>query len=464
MYRPAALILALSMVTPDAWAQAALASPAPPAARRVRPAEVAVRATSGDVTVTTASDADRSNGRALRAGEVLPRDASVRVGEGSTATLRLPNGVALALMPGSEFTLSDGSAASFSALARGAARVTASPRCQRAFPLAVGAATAYLGCGDGVVSAALGGRAARFSVHRGTLRVRATTGEYVVRAGEGVRQEPARRSSTHALFTAPQWVQAPPERATTLGGPVDVHGEYRVNDRRPTSGWRVELARDAAFEDLASVTVLDGAESRWNGHPITPGTWYVRVSAIDIDHFEGPPTAPTRIAVTGPEILAGSPLVAGERGRLAAVRMPPGAVCGLDGARPLPVTEPIRLTPAREHRVRCIEGDAANVHELVIAPHEAGPLLHSVEARATTRNEGLVTLRLGDAEGVAVAYGDVSATAQAGIAVSDFREEETRGVYHAAIFWRGTEPPPAVRLRVTVNGRVSFDTEVALRR
>ena len=115
MYRPAALILALSMVTPDAWAQAALASPAPPAARRVRPAEVAVRATSGDVTVTTASDADRSNGRALRAGEVLPRDASVRVGEGSTATLRLPNGVALALMPGSDAGGRGGSTAGVSA-------------------------------------------------------------------------------------------------------------------------------------------------------------------------------------------------------------------------------------------------------------------------------------------------------------------------------------------------------------
>lgn len=464
MYRPVALILALSVMAPDVWAQAALATPSAPAARQARPVEVSVCATSGDVTVTTADGADRTSGRALRAGDVLPRGASVRVGEASAASVRLPNGVVLALMPGAEFTLSDGSATSASTLARGAARVTSAARCQRAFPLSVGPATAFLGCGDGVVSAALGGRAARFSVHRGTLRVRATTGEYVVRAGEGVRQEPTRRSSTHVLFTAPQWVQAPPERATTLGGPVDVHGEYRVNDRRPTAGWRIELARDAAFADLASVTILDGAEGRWNGHQITPGAWYVRVSAIDVDHFEGPPTAPTRITVTGPEILAGSPLVAGERGRLAAVRMPPGSVCGLDGARPLPVTEPIRLTPAREHRVRCVEGDAANVHELVIAPHEAGPLLHSIEARATTRNEGLVTLRLGDAEGVAVAYGDVSATAQPGLALSDFREEESRGVYRAAIFWRGTEPPPVVHLRVTVNGRVSFDTEAALRR
>ena len=464
MYRPAALILALSVMAPDAFAQAAFASP-PPAARHVRPVEVTVRATSGEVTVSATDDGDRSRGHALRAGDVVPRGASVHVGEASAATVRLPNGVVLALMPGSELTLSDGSAGSFSTLVHGAARVTSAPRCQRAFPLAVGSATAFLGCGDGVVSAALGGRAARFSVHRGTLRVRAaSSGEYVVRAGEGVRQEPTRRSSTHTLFAAPQWVQAPPERATTLGGPVDVHGEYRVNDRRPASSWRVELAHDAAFEDLASVTVLDGPESRWNGHQITPGTWYVRVSAIDVDHFEGPATAPTRVTVTGPEILAGSPLVAGERGRLASVRMPAGAVCGLDGARPVPVSEPIRLTPAREHRVRCVAGEGAAVHELVIAPHEAGPLLHSIEARATTRNEGLVTLRLGDAEGVAVAYGDVSATAQTGVAVSDFREEESRGVYRAAIFWRGSEPPPAVRLRVTVNGGVSFDTEVALRR
>lgn len=426
-----------------------------------RTSEVRAATVHGDVQVTVPGASFTS--RSLQVGEVIPRGAHVRVGDDGAAQLSLPNGVSVTLLPGAElglYTLP----ASTSALVRGALRVASPPRCQRAFPLVAGPVKVFLGCGDAVVDVTDDERAARVATHRGSVRVRGAAGEYFVRAGHGVRHELGRRSADHVLLPAPRWDRAPESHVATLGGPVQVSGTYRLDDRRPVGAWRVELAHDPGFRDPVTAEVSPGALTRWSGPHLRAGVWYVRVSAFDIDRFEGPPSAPARVEVTGPEVIPGVPVASGRSGRLAALRVPPGAYCGLDGVRLAPVTHPLTLTPARAHRVRCsFDGSAANAHETVVSATESGPVLYSLRARATTRREGLLTLTLTDAQGYAIPYADVVVTADSGVAVAALREQDARGVYRAAIFWRG-EAPSRVHLRVTLNAQVSFDAEVAVAR
>jgi hypothetical protein len=463
----AVLFAAIVFASSETFAQVA---PARDGAVPSLPSFVGARVVSrfGEVTVAsapTAPDAHRA-----QVGETLGEGANVRVSERSAALLAFANGVTLTLMPGSELTLNgansgrresaDMPGALAPTLVRGAARVISVARPIGVFSLVTRTATVDVGRGDGVIATTADGSVTRISVHRGEMRAKDSTGEHVVRAGDGVREQPSRRSSVHHLLRAPRWDRRPPAHATTVHGPTDLQGDYYVTGRRRATSWRIEVARDPDFTELTSVEVVDGSQTRWSTRQLMLGTWFVRMSALDRDRFESAPSAPSRIEIHGPEIVPGSAPSDGQAGRLAAVRVPPGVVCSVDDGPSVESDHSIRLSPAREHRVRCIPQDnASSPHELVVPAAEAGPVLHTVTVSATSWNEGVLTVRLADAEGYAIPYADVAVNAGPSVAVDPLREDARRGVYRAAIYWRGGEPP-RLHLHFTINGRVSFDEEI----
>src|SRR5205085_8175881 len=74
--------------------------------------------------------------------------------------------------------------------------------------------------------------------------------------------------------------------------------------------WHVQIARDEAFRDVVADTRAPAATKRVELRASAPGRWYVRVSAVDDDRFEGPFGAVARVLVVG---VTATPLAGGRR-------------------------------------------------------------------------------------------------------------------------------------------------------
>lgn len=460
----APLCLCLLALSPRVGAQArrpptATVSTALPRAVLARLVPLQVLSVRGDVQVV-----DGLNGlppRPAQAGDTLHRGVQIRVGDDAVAALALPEGIRLTLLPGARLTAyaptQRDPRATLTLLDAGAARVESPPSpTDRSFPLGTPFATVYLGRADGVVRALANGRIARISSHRGRFRVRGALGDFFVPESVGVSAEPGRRSSDHPLLAAPVWSAPPAAHVATSGHPVDVEGAFSIAPPARISRWRVELSRDESFRELVSVERLDGDVRAWRGRGLTPGVWWVRVSATDRDGYDSPPSSAQRIEVTAPVLHPSST----SQRTLASVRVPEGLWCALDGAPLARVDRPLRLSPARDHMLRCArDAEGHDAHDRIVPASESGEVTHDVRVRVTNWGEGVLTVTLRDAEGYAVPYANVTVDAGPEVAVSPMREESERGVYRAPVFWRGADPP-ALTLRVTLNGRVRFEERV----
>ncbi len=450
-----ALTLALLALSPSAYAQAARPSRAasleqtPPT-----PPSISLLSAQGAVILRDRTGAPRD----ARVGESLTRGVQISVGSAGYALLGLPNGVTIALLPDSRLTAFENPVDRRDArttLEAGTARVTSPDSIARSFSLSTGSATLSLGRGDGVVRVLPSARATRISTHRGALTARYSGGALAVGAGLGASVESARRSHTRPLLAAPVWTDPPPQEAATTGGPVDITATFRPGGARRVARWRAEVARDASFRELVSVTRSSGDQPRWEGRDLGVGTYFVRVIAVDSEHYESPPSAVARVRVRGVEVEAGD----GE-GSVAIVRVPEGLACGLDGAPLNRATRAFRLSPARDHRLRCASRpDGSDAVERVIPATESGPLRHHVRVQQTNWGEGVVTVRLTDAEGYGVPYANIAMASGGALNADPMREGTERGVYRASIFWRGRFPQSVV-LRFTVNGALRFEADV----
>lgn len=451
-----ALTLALLALSPSAYAQAARPSHGDTAAPTPRaPPSISLLTTQGPVMLRDRAGAPRD----ARAGDALTRGAQIIVGSAGYALLGLPNGVTLALLPDSRLTAFENPIdrrVARTTLEAGTARVTSPGAASHTFSLSTGAVTLALGRGDGVVRVLPSARATRISTHRGTLTARYAGGSLPVRAGFGASVESGRRSHTRELLASPVWTEPPPREAATTGGPVDVSAAFMRGGARRVARWRTEVAHDEAFREIVAVTRSSGDPARWDGRALPVGTYFVRVIAVDGDHYESLPSAAARVLVRGAEI---EPDDGGAR--IATVRVPEGLSCGLDGAPLDRARRAIRLSPARAHTLRCAtRPDGADAVDRVISATESGPLRHHVRVQQTNWGEGIVTVRLTDAEGYGVPYANIAMASGGALHADPLREGSERGVYRASIFWRGRFPQ-ALTLRFTVNGAVSFDEEVA---
>ncbi len=472
------LLASSVLLTSSAGAQArrlvAAAGPAAPAAPAALPplgaSEARVTWVRGSVEVSQATATYTwGEAHALRVGETLGRGARVRVGDGGAAELTLPNGTTLRLAERTHLVLFASPSApppgqppsNTTTLQRGTLQFTAQGANAALIPVATTATTVFLGRGDGVMHANLGGHITRISAHRGRLRIRAVSREYILRAGNGILEEFGRpRPPFRQLPAQPLWTAAPPERVVSSGEPVDVTSAFAVRGPSVAAHWAVQLARDAAFHDLVSEELLDGARAQWTARSLAPGVYFARVTAVDTDRFEGPPSATPRVVVAAPRVVDGRLPQGADAGRLARVEVPDGFYCGLDGGRLAATNSAIRLVPGRTHHLRCATApDGADVREITVDASRAGPLVHDVRMRGVSWGEGVLAVRLTDAEGNEVPYAEVSVAADRGVTIEALREARERGAYTAAVHWpRGVT---RARFRFLINGVAAFEQDLS---
>ncbi len=148
--------------------------------------------------------------------------------------------------------------------------------------------------------------------------------------------------------------------------------------------------------------------------------------------------------VAAPRVVDGRLPQGAEAGRLARVEVPDGFYCGLDGGRMAATNSALRLVPGRAHHLRCATTpDGSDVRDITVDATRAGPLVHDVRVRSVGLGEGVLAVRLTDAEGHEVPYADVGVTADRGVTTEVLREAHERGAYTAAVRWpRGRHAGP----------------------
>jgi hypothetical protein len=336
----------------------------------------------------------------------------------------------------------------------------------RTEPIAIAtrAVTVWTGRSDAMIAADLGGHITRMAVWRGRMRVRMGSREYLLTQGYGVVEEEGHAPGTLRLLPrAPVWRAAPPVRMLSFGEPIDVSGAWAPNPRGtqtfPAVEWKVQVARDDGFRELVETQRVPVGTTRWTGRSYAPGTYHVRVIAIDVQRFESNASPVARVEVAAPVVL---PATEGPEGQRATVRVPQGLYCGLDGAALTSWQQRLLLAPGRPHRLRCsVSPSGANAREHVITAGMSGPLRREITvapAAADASNgaaTGALSLRLRDAEGEPVGLARITAHASDGVQVDPVRETAERGVYTTTVRW----PRNVRRCRVefTVNEALHFE-------
>lgn len=230
-------------------------------------------------------------------------------------------------------------------------------------------------------------RRATLAVYRGRSQVSAPRQRVPVPQGYGVRAVRGQRIPAPGLLPlAPVWGARPARLVlsdadtTTLvselrpGDASTVHGPHGEAPPAPAQ-WHVEVARDRRFNELVADTRGPAEQTRIAVPDVGEGAYFIRVSAIDGDGFQGPPSevlsaAVTRIAIE-PE--------ASDGGRRVTVAR--GFFCGLDGAALAPTTgEAIAFDGRSAHTLRCAldaSGDGAIERAFEAAPAVATPVLEA---------------------------------------------------------------------------------------
>lgn len=196
-------------------------------------------------------------------------------------------------------------------------------------PLEVETPTAVASLTEGEQSVSVGrGGTTRVSNHRGRrARVRSRRGHGEVEVPEGhgtavTESEPP--SPPRRLPSPPSWVPEQPVRYLAIRS----HGGRLTGQWRPVNTatqYRVELSRRADGRDLIASSVVPRDVTQFELHRLPPGSYFVRVSTIDEEGFEGRPDQGMGFTLYGVDIV--------EPGREPPSRDEPDnpALRGLDG-------------------------------------------------------------------------------------------------------------------------------------
>lgn len=277
----------------------------------------------------------------------------------------------------------------------------------------------------------------RLSVLRGRSRLAAAGRKVDVPQGFGSRADKGRPPTPpHPLPGAPVWTMTLPPLLLLRDRAPGAVVSYRAGAGPAAAAWHRQLARDASFNELLEDTRVPAGVLSWPLPALPAGEVFIRVSAIDADHFEGlaSPVLKTRAAIV--ELVPGQPTGP------AAVRFSGGVVCGLDGA-PLTAAEQAALTPARDHRLRCApKPDSApgEASELTIPAADSGAVRavpeHGQTQWTATHGERELAFRVTDQTGapLAIPVVDLQLRAAPGVSVAPLTAGET-GEYRTHLRW-----------------------------
>lgn len=207
------------------------------------------------------------------------------------------------------------------------------------------AAVKVYGGGEAQVSADAV-KTTRLAVYKGSSAIDARGTRREVARGFGSKAElGAPPTVPRPLPPAPKWSVTPPlvllERGTAV-----IAGEYDVPPSARVAEWHVQISRDGIFRDVAVDTKAPAGVRRLEAQPPGAGRYYIRVSAIDDDAFEGPFSTIARVLV----VKATDTALPGGRRRLEleppdafCVRVGNSALTRVDGPLLVSSTEPVRL-------------------------------------------------------------------------------------------------------------------------
>lgn len=425
-----------------------------PTGRRARGLDPLFRGTTVSTGSASTAEVTFADETQLRMSE---QTTVVILGETNTRVRRLAGAGDTTLVRGTLRAFLENLSAPPAAPAPGRPAAAARPAARApARPLAIRTARGrvMLGSGEAGLSAAANG-AVTLSVYRGQSRIQSGARSVVVREGFAVRAEEGRALTQHRLPVAPVWTVAPPPLVFAVDDRGRFEASWRVGDAPPGAPppaaheWHVQVARDPSFLSLAVDTHLAPGDPRMAIPALAVGDYFVRVSAVDADRFEGPFAPVSRVRVVNPRPV---PTAVAYRSLLI---LGQGLRCGLDGAATEPVTAPISLERRASHTLRCaLEGRDDSPAEGVIPALSRSPLtlvtrLVVPEVRA---REGHVRVRVIDHEGEDLRREDLRVRVSPGVTAGDLTAPSSPdpGVFLLPVRW--TEAVREFQVTVEVSG------------
>lgn len=243
----------------------------------------------------------------------------------------------------------------------------------------------------------------------------------------------------------------------STGNAVDIPGTFApAPGAPPPAQWRVQIGRDPAFDEVQFDNRYPATETRLFAQPLPNNQYFVRVSAINEAGAEGPSASAGPVRVSRLTLTPGSP------GKPATVTVSKFVYCGLDGAPLAPSGQPMPLSPAQDHLLRCSLGQAGGKPEesaeYKITAAQSGPLVAEQVAGAAQFNsnpttkaiegEREVILKLSDAAGNPLAGAALTVEGQGGAQAQPVKESATAGTYLTTVRWPAGKTGLALRYRI----------------
>ena len=291
-------------------------------------------------------------------------------------------------------------------------------------------------------------RSTRLSVLRGRSQLRASGKQVDVPEGFGSRADFGKApTAPRPLPGVPVLTQTPPRLLLIKDDSVTAEVAFAAAtaDGKPgakvadTAQFHIQLARDAAFNDLLAETVQPAGQKRYVTPKLPEGELRLRVSAIDSDRFEG---AATQVQLVRVVRVVQLPM---DESRKLMVKVPADLRCNFDDGPLQKFGEPISAEPFVPHQLRCIlaEGEGATdprVATLSFPPVAPEPLAARSDSGPVQLKDGfaeqLVRLQLLRASGAKeqTTYRDLRLEAAPGVQTSAVTQPEP-GSYQSLVRW-----------------------------
>lgn len=171
-----------------------------------------------------------------------------------------------------------------------------------------------------------------------------------VQAGYGTRVKPASEPEPpRPLPPAPQWASSDPAGFVTFGEQGTIRGSWAPVPQ--AARYRVELATEPNGRGLLEAVEVPASVTSFEVQGLPLGSYFVSVSAVDGEKFEGPPSEVRtkqliRVAPRGAEATGG----AWRQGMV--LEVPEGVRCALGEAEPTPR---LVLREASAGELRCVD-------------------------------------------------------------------------------------------------------------
>lgn len=322
-------------------------------------------------------------------------------------------------------------------------------------PISTPGATIVLGNGEAKVDVDTG-KTTRLAVYKGKSSLAASGKKVEVPSGYGSKADLGKApTKPRPLPDVPTWTTPLPRVALTFADSLDVTGAYAAGTGAgpKTDTFHVQLARDAASNDLVVNVKVPSTITKLDAKQLAPATYYVRVSGIDGDKFEGAYSAVAEVTIA--KVVA---VVA--PGKAPQIEVPKGLFCGFDGAKPTAVEGLLEVPLGKERMLRCsATADGSGAAEIVV---DGRPRHVNVSSRFEAadfvtyggRDRKLV-ITLTDDAGKPAHAASISATVPEGVTVEP-PQEITTGTYMARVRWTAV----GGKITFLVDGAQTFEVEL----